>query len=138
VVPITAAEEVVLVRQYRHGRGEVLLELPAGTFDPQQEDALGAAQRELREETGYGGDHWLPLGTLADNPVRDTNQLHLFLATAVTWQGEPTPDPSEEIEVVRYGIDRIIPALLQGEIRVAGSVAALFLALHHYWEVGRC
>ncbi|MEO1123540.1 MAG: NUDIX hydrolase, partial [Cyanobacteria bacterium J06639_16] len=52
VLPITVDREVIFVHQYRHGAGEVLLELPAGTFDPQQEAAETAALRELQEETG--------------------------------------------------------------------------------------
>ncbi|MEB3274544.1 MAG: NUDIX hydrolase [Prochlorothrix sp.] len=132
VIPVTIDAKVLLVRQYRHGRGEILLELPAGSFDPQRETALAAAQRELREETGYGGDRWIPLGILADNPVRDTNQLHLFLAPDVTYQGVPTPDPSEQIEVVLYPLAQIRSALVAGKIRVAGSMAGLFLALEHY------
>lgn len=131
VVPMTANQDVILVRQYRHGRGEILLELPAGVVDVERETPLAAAQRELREETGYGGDRWIALGTLADNPVRDTNQLHLFLALDLVCQGAPTPDPSEEIDLVFYPIADLLPALTQGEIRVAGSVAALFLALEY-------
>ncbi|MEO0541534.1 MAG: NUDIX hydrolase, partial [Cyanobacteria bacterium P01_A01_bin.105] len=83
VLPITANQEIVLVRQYRHGAGEILLELPAGTFDPAQEQAAVAAQRELQEETGYLADALEPLATLYDNPVKETNRIHLFLAQNV-------------------------------------------------------
>lgn len=52
VLPITSNQEIILVRQYRHGAGEILLELPAGTFNPNQESPQAAAIREVKEETG--------------------------------------------------------------------------------------
>jgi 8-oxo-dGTP pyrophosphatase MutT (NUDIX family) len=57
------------VLQYRHGAGEILLELPAGTFNPNQESPQVAASRELKEETGYTTDTLTHLATLYDNPV---------------------------------------------------------------------
>ena len=55
VVAVTRTEEVVLIRQYRHGLGAVHFELPAGTTDEGEVDLEAAARRELGEETGYGG-----------------------------------------------------------------------------------
>jgi ADP-ribose pyrophosphatase len=54
VLPLTDKKEVVLVRQYRHPTGEILLELPAGKRD-QGEEPLTCARRELEEETGFNG-----------------------------------------------------------------------------------
>ena len=53
VVALTKKREVVLIKQYRHGVGKVLLEIPAGVMDEDDESPLKAAQRELLEETGY-------------------------------------------------------------------------------------
>lgn len=53
ILPITTNKEIVFVRQYRHAIEEFFLELPAGSFDPNQESAEIAAKRELEEETGY-------------------------------------------------------------------------------------
>ena len=58
VLALTEQNEVVLVRQYRHALGEVTLELPGGVVDEtgdRRAAALSAVQRELLEETGYGG-----------------------------------------------------------------------------------
>ena len=52
VFAITCDRQVVFVRQYRHGVGEVLLELPAGGFDRATEDAQMAASRELTRRNG--------------------------------------------------------------------------------------
>ncbi len=62
----------MFVRQYRHGVGEILLELPAGTFDLHRENSLKAAKRELQEETGYSATKFTKIATLFDNPVKDT------------------------------------------------------------------
>ena len=70
ILPITPNQEIVFVRQYRHGVKEILLELPAGTFEPQIEAGLTAAKRELQEETGYIAQTLTPLAILYDNPVK--------------------------------------------------------------------
>jgi len=54
ILALTLEQEIVLVREYRHGTGEITLELPSGTVEA-GEAPLATAQRELREETGYGG-----------------------------------------------------------------------------------
>ncbi len=129
VLPVTAAGEVVMVWQYRHGAGEILLELPAGTFDPQQEAAEVAARRELQEETGYVAEQLEPLATLYDNPVKDTNNVHLFLARNVTHQGTQQLDTTEDIEVVTVPLQEIDAYIQSGKIQVAGTLSALYLGL---------
>jgi 8-oxo-dGTP pyrophosphatase MutT (NUDIX family) len=58
-----------MVRQYKHGAREILLELPGGLCDA-NEPPEEAAQRELLEETGYAADRLTPLATLHDDPTR--------------------------------------------------------------------
>lgn len=83
ILPVTSNQEIILVRQYRHGAGEILLELPANTFNPNQESPQAVAIRELKEETGYIADKVTQLATLYDNLVKDTNKINLFLAENV-------------------------------------------------------
>src|SRR5687767_11805870 len=52
ILCLTEDNKIVLIRQYRHGLGEVVIELPAGAVDP-GEDPGETAKRELEEETGY-------------------------------------------------------------------------------------
>lgn len=129
VFPITRSQEIIFVRQYRHGAGEILLELPAGTFDPHQETAEAAAKREFIEETGYTADNFCQLATLYDNPVKETNKIHLFLAKDAYKITEQTLDLTEEIEVILIPAKVVVEKILQGEISVAGTVSALFLGL---------
>ncbi len=129
VLPITNQQEIVFVRQYRHGVGEVLLELPAGSFDATKEDAAIAAVRELQEETGYTAQKVTKLATLYDNPVKDTNKIHLFLAENVTKSGNQNLDITEEIEIVLIPLESVLNKIAQGEISVTGTITALFLGL---------
>ncbi len=129
VLPITVNNEIVFVRQYRHGVREILLELPAGSFDPEREDALSAAKRELEEETGYVANQFTKLITLYDNPVKDTNKIHLFIAENVTKTGNQKLDETEAIAVVLIPIDEVKNKIVQGDICVCGSVSAIFLGL---------
>lgn len=136
VVPITPDQEVICVRQYRHGVQQILLELPAGAFDPTQEDSQTAAERELEEETGYIAPDWHKLATLYDNPVKDTNAVHLFLAQNAQPTGTQALDPTETLAVELIPLRQIEQHIRDGEICVAGTVTALFLALRHL-ERGR-
>ena len=131
ILPITSNDEIVFVRQYRHGAGEILLELPAGTFNPKEESPQAAAIRELKEETGYITDNVIQLATLYDNPVKDTNKITLFLAENVIKAGTQKLDVTEEIEVVLIPIKRLTEKIASGEISVAGTVAAIFLGLNY-------
>ncbi len=130
VFAVTEQQEIVFVRQYRHGVEQILLELPAGAFDPNQEDPESAALRELTEETGYVADSLIKLATLYDNPVKDTNSIHLFFANPVYCTKETHLDLTEDIEVVLIPIADIMDKIQQGEICVSGSIAAVFLGLN--------
>ncbi len=128
-LPITQQQEIVFVRQYRHGVGEILLELPAGSCDP-DEDIFAAATRELEEETGYVTEKLVKLATLYDSPVKDTNKIHLFLATNVHQSGKQKLDVTEQIEVILIPVSEVMSAISRGEVCVSGSVAAIFLGLN--------
>ncbi|MFB2772312.1 NUDIX hydrolase [Pelatocladus sp. BLCC-F211] len=130
ILAITTNQEIVFVRQYRHAVEDFFIELPAGNFDPNQESAEIAAKRELEEETGYTAKKIKKVATLYDRPSKDTNQLHLFLAENVMKTSEQQLDITEEIEVILIPVESVLEKIIQGEICVAGSVAALFLGLN--------
>jgi 8-oxo-dGTP pyrophosphatase MutT (NUDIX family) len=133
ILPVTNNSEVVFVRQYRHAVGEFFIELPAGRFNVEEEDAQTAALRELREETGYVSENVRKIATLHDNPSKETNQIHLFLAENVVKVGEQENlDITEEIEVILIPINEVFEKVSTGEISVAGTVAALFMGLNNY------
>ncbi len=122
VVALTDRDEVVLIRQYRHGIGAVHYELPAGTTDPEDKSLEEAARRELREETGYGGGRWSLLTTLSANPALQNNLTYTFLAEGVT-AGAAAPEESEEITVHLTPLDTVEALIEDG-----GFVQALHAA----------
>lgn len=126
VVATAADGRLVLVRQYRHGLGDVTLEIPGGLVD-KGDAPEKAARKELREETGYGGGHWRVLGRLAPLPPVFTNWLHVFLATGVVPLGPPELDAGEDITVELHPVDEVRRMVAGGEIVHAQVVAALSL-----------
>ena len=128
VFPITADDEVVLVRQYRPPLEMMELGLPAGLVE-EGERPEEAARRELAEETGHTGGQWEPLGSLASSPSLKDNWAYLFLASGVEETAAPDPDEHELVEVVRVSVEDL-PALIRGgEIVSSSGVAAVMLAL---------
>jgi 8-oxo-dGTP pyrophosphatase MutT (NUDIX family) len=98
VVPITANNEIVLVRQYRYGSDELSWEIPGGLIDP-GEEPLEAALRELREETGYTEKTAVIVGNCYPNPAILTNKCTFVLANGVEKTADQKFDEHEDIEV---------------------------------------
>lgn len=130
VVALTPDQQVILVRQYRHGIQQTLLELPSGAVETTDASPMVAAQRELLEETGYGSATMLETGRLSPNPATHTNLTHCFLATGVQQIAAPRPEESEHLEVVRVPLPEVIRLGCTGGLLQALHVSALFLALH--------
>jgi ADP-ribose pyrophosphatase len=120
--------EIVLVRQYRHATGEELLEIPAGTLDPDESPEATAA-RELSEEVGLHPRSLEHLATYYTTPGFTNEKFHLYLCTDAELRPGET-DEGEVIEVVRRPVGTVRELLGSGEIRDAKSLLGLsFLAL---------
>lgn len=131
VVAVLPDGRVLLVRQYRHPAGQVLLELPAGTLDRQPdgeiEDPLAAAQRELFEETGHRAASWRLLGSFYTAPGFATELMHLYLATQVTADPSHTgPQPDERLDVLVLPFEEALELARRAEIHDAKTLVGLY------------
>jgi 8-oxo-dGTP pyrophosphatase MutT (NUDIX family) len=126
VVALTRDDELVMVRQYRHGNDEITLEIPGGIVDAGESPAQAAA-RELLEETGYRGSEPVPLGTVNPNPALFGNGCHTFLIREAARVAEIRNDGATEETVVELlPRSQLRTRLLAGEIGHALVIAGLF------------
>lgn len=125
IVAVDRAERVVLVRQERPATGGLVLELPAGGIE-EVESPLETARRELVEETGLHGGDWVEAASFWSTPGYCDERVHLFLATGLE-EGEPQPEGSEAIELVRVPLADV-PGLLE-DVEDAKTLAGLLLLL---------
>ena len=128
VVGVTEDEEIILVKQYRHGVKESILEVPGGVID-EGEDSLTAAKREMLEETGYEFNHFEKLCELFPNPATSTNKNTTYLATGGKKTQQQNLDPQEDIEVILASKDEVKRLLLANKFGQALHTSSLFYAL---------
>lgn len=124
IIPLTADDKVVMVRQFRHGIEDFTLEIPGGMVDREDSDALFAARRELWEETGYESADIVRLGEVHPNPALQKNRCFSFLARGASLTHKPQLDGTEEIEVVLVPRAEIAERIAGGEISHALVITA--------------
>jgi ADP-ribose pyrophosphatase len=124
LVALTDDGQCVMVRQFRFGVGYATLETPGGMVDA-GETPLAAAQRELREETGYHGGTWDYLGAVEPNPAFHDHLCHHYLARGVVRQGEQRLGGGEAIHVELMTERQVVEAVRSGELKHALALSAL-------------
>jgi len=125
MVAFTEHNTILFVKQYRHGAGEIMVELPAGVVE-KGEDPKEAAHRELLEETGYAFDTIEYICELYANPATSGNLTYTYLLQGGKKVQEQELDDSEDIEVVEMGIEEAKQFLFDNKIGQALHTSALF------------
>lgn len=128
VFGITESDEVLLLRQYRHGLGRVCVGFPGGAIAP-GETAAVAAERELLEETGYVSTDWRGLGSFVTNGNQHCNAAHLFVARNCRKVTEATAPDLERPMLLRVPRADVLSLPLE-EIGQVSHAALLALATH--------
>ena len=123
VVALTSENEVVLIEQFRHGIREMILEIPGGIIDD-DEEAESAAKRELLEETGYSADDWVFLGKSYPNPATQNNTIYHYLARRCKKTEETSFDEHESITVQLSSLDDVKELIKSGRFTHSLAVAA--------------
>lgn len=129
VVGFNDAGEILLEREYRHGVGDVVWQLPGGLATG-TEDLLTAGLRELLEETGHAPAQITEgtvryLGKVWDNPGLGTMQSHIVAAWGLVETAHPRRDPAEFVTLHWRSVDWVKQAIRSGEIQDRVVLAAL-------------
>ena len=126
VVPMLDDETVLLVREYAAGVHRYELGLVKGRIDAGETPAQ-AADRELKEEAGYGSRRIDVLRAMSLAPTYMSHQSWLVLARDLYPQRLPGDEP-EELEVVPWRLDALDELMLRDDFSEGRSLAALFIA----------
>lgn len=116
--------QLVVVCQWRFGTKRVSVEIPGGVIDPGEQHKQ-AAERELREETGYSSTKWTYLGSVEANPAFLTNVCHHWLAEDCERTHGLDLDEGEDIEVERIAWEAVPQAVHDGTLAHSLVITAL-------------
>lgn len=126
IVPMQDDDTVLLVREYAVGVDRYELGLPKGRLD-RDETVEQGADRELKEEIGFGARELRVLGTLSIAPAYMTAMTHVVLARQLHAERLVGDEP-EPLEVVPWKLSALHALIGQPEVTDSRSVAALFIA----------
>ena len=128
VIATTDDDDVLFVRQFRYPSGELLLELPAGKLE-KDEEPLSAAVRELHEETGAVAERIYDLGWFYVSPGYTTEKLYLYAAEGLTFS-EQQLDADEFLNVERMSFDDALKTALGEGFHDAKTDTAILKLAH--------
>jgi len=114
---------LAMVRQWRHATGGELLEIPAGTLEPDEAPAT-TARRELAEEVGLAAATWVEGPRFSTAPGFCTELMHLYLATELG-EASADADADEQLEPSWMTLDDALRAIDDGRIKDAKSMVAI-------------
>ena len=126
VIAVDEDKNVFMVEQYRKPYDEVVLEIPAGKLE-KDEDPFCAGKRELAEETGYTAENFTFLGKSYPSPGYCSEIIHLYLAQNLSYVGQHL-DADEFVEVKKIPLDTLVQMLMNNEIADAKTEIAILKA----------
>ena len=127
IVPITIDKKIVFVKQYKHGAGEVIVELPAGRIKNGSDPEV-VAKTELEEETGYYTDKLIELGIVYGEPSKDTFKVYGYLAPELEIKHEQKFDKNEEIITIEISAKMVDRAIIRGKIKASDTITFIKMA----------
>ena len=127
VVVVDAVRGVLLLWRHRFITDSWGWEIPAGRIEP-GETAIGAAEREVLEETGWRAGPLRPLVSFHPSNGSSDQRFHIFLADGASYVGEPS-DPSESERIEWVSVDALRTAIAAGEMPDGLSLTAILYTL---------
>jgi 8-oxo-dGTP pyrophosphatase MutT (NUDIX family) len=131
---VTEDNQAILIKQYRHPIEKIILEVPGG-FADNNEDPAKAVAREFAEETGYEFSHVEYVGQVAANPGIINSYTKLYLATGGRKTTIQKLDDNEEIEIILKPVKEVKKMLLENKFEQALHTSCVFYALMKLGEL---
>jgi len=125
IVPVTTEGNVLLIREYAAGLEDYTLTLPKGLIDP-GESAHQAADRELKEEAGFGAERLHSLKVMTSAPNYMGHSINVVIARDL-YPCRLEGDEPEELEVVSWPLADLDNLVLQEEFSEGRAIAALYM-----------
>lgn len=139
VVPVLPDGKLLLVREYRHGQGKVLLGLVSGGLadaDRELPDPLAAAaKRELLEEVGCSASDLHRVLVSYPNAANHSNSVTTFVASGLDFSHSTCFDPGEDIEVETMGFVQLMDDIIEGRVTMQSMHVAAIFSLARWLEV---
>jgi ADP-ribose diphosphatase len=126
IVPMLDDDTVLLVREYGVGLDHYELGLPKGRMD-RDEGVEQAANRELKEEAGYGARSLRHIGSLSLSPAYMTHVTNVVLARELYPEKLPGDEP-EPLDVVPWKMGELHRLMPREDVTEGRTIAALFMA----------
>jgi ADP-ribose pyrophosphatase len=123
IVPFLPDGRILMVKQYRYAAGKELLEIPAGTLEP-NEPIIECARRELIEETGYEAGKLIPIINCFMAPGYSSEVIHIFKASDLKKKSNSL-ELDETIIVESYEIDVIMNMIEENIIEDAKTIVGI-------------
>ncbi|WP_026881349.1 NUDIX hydrolase [Clostridium akagii] len=115
------SETILMVEQYRKPIEKVLLELPAGKLE-KNEDTKECGLRELEEETGYKAKSFEYLGKIVSSPGFCNEYIYLYKAENL-YDGIIGGDEDEFLNVREIKINHVKEMIKTGQIIDAKTIS---------------
>ena len=126
IVAMIDADHAILVEEYCGGTDEYELSLPKGLIEP-GEDVLAAANRELKEEAGFGARQLEHLTELSLSPGYMSQKIQVVLATDL-YEERLEGDEPEPLRVDRVNLRELVSLAQHPQFSEGRALAALYLA----------
>jgi ADP-ribose pyrophosphatase len=132
-VVLGADDELIMIRQYRHGIGDFVSEFVGGEIEKGDPSPEAGIKRELEEEIGYTGGEIYQTGVSYPNPGNQTNKVYSYLAVGGSCSKEQQLEDTENLTVEKKSLDEVIQDLedpSSGVVYQSMHITALFFALN--------
>lgn len=125
IIAITENNEIILERQYRHPVGRIMIEIPAGKTE-KDEDSIHSAKRELLEETGNTASTWIELGTCLPCIGYSNETITYFLARDLSFSKQSL-DEGEFLEVFKIPFTKCLEMIYTNQITDSKTITGIML-----------